>query len=390
MASAGPRAGSLRAKLVVNSVLLLSMIAISAPRATRVPAHEWLSLGFVVILALHILYSWNWVISVAQRFFASMRGRMRFSFVWNVALYAMMTMVMLSGLLISVFALPALGIPHNLDPFWETTHERLADWLLVMLGIHLGLHWQWLVTAVSRFLSGTLGAGPKGGRATLWWLGPTGVLTVAAIVFGVATMGLGKTGYAARLRDEHQRQETARKEAQRKRAAAAEAAQAAQAGSPGGDGRRRGRAPRSSQAPGATARALLPAALCRSVHRDRRTARPPLPVHRRPDGGDATGAARRGRGGQRPAGSRRGLANGGHADGSYGGSSPSREHPPPSSSRSRTHARQHQTRPPLARRAGAHARRSVSRSGVARPLGQGGAAWRGCRACVVAPRARAP
>lgn len=229
MASAGPRAGSLRAKLVVNSVLLLSMIAISAPRATRVPAHEWLSLGFVVILALHILYSWNWVISVAQRFFASMRGRMRFSFVWNVALYAMMTVVMLSGLLISVFALPALGIPHNLDPFWETTHERLADWLLVMLGIHLGLHWQWLVTAVSRFLSGTLGAGPKGGRATLWWLGPTGVLTVAAIVFGVATMGLGKTGYAARIRDEHQRQETARKEAQRKRAAAAEAAQTAQA-----------------------------------------------------------------------------------------------------------------------------------------------------------------
>lgn len=63
----------------------------------------------------------------------------------------------------------------------------------------------------------------------MWWLGPTGVLTVAAIVFGVATMGLGKTGYAARIRDEHQRQETARKEAQRKRAAAAEAAQTAQA-----------------------------------------------------------------------------------------------------------------------------------------------------------------
>lgn len=44
---------------------------------------------------------------------------MRFELRLERRLYAMMTMVMLSGLLISVFALPALGIPHNLDPFWK-------------------------------------------------------------------------------------------------------------------------------------------------------------------------------------------------------------------------------------------------------------------------------
>lgn len=227
MASAGPRAGSIRTKLFVNTILLLSMVAISAPRATRVPAHEWLSLAFVVILALHILYSWNWVTSVAQRFFSQMRGRLRFSFVWNVLLYAMMTVVMLSGLLISVFALPALGIPHHLDPFWEMTHERLADWLLVMLGIHLGLHWQWLVAAVSRFLSGTLTASTKGGRGATWWVAPTGVLTVVAIVFGLATMTLGKTGYAERVRAAEEQREVARKAAAEKRAQAAALAAAA-------------------------------------------------------------------------------------------------------------------------------------------------------------------
>jgi len=193
MPSEVPRAGSVRAKLVVNTILLVSFVALMAPQATRIPVHEWLSFAFIVVLVLHLLFSWNWITNVTRRFVANLRAEVRFNYVWDSALYVLMTAVMISGIVISEAALPALGFPRPRDRFWSVAHHLTSEWLMVMVGIHLAMHWRWLVAAFRRLTAGTLGNSALRSNAAGWWVRPTLILAVVALVVSGATLAIGKT-----------------------------------------------------------------------------------------------------------------------------------------------------------------------------------------------------
>ena len=201
MPSDSSRAGSVRAKLFVNIVLAVSFVAISAPQATRMPVHEWLSLAFIGLLTLHVLFSWGWIVSVARRLFSTLRPSIRFNFLWDSLLYLTMTTVMVSGVIISEVALPALGIPRTRDRFWAVLHDRASMALLVIVGIHLALHWDWIVAALSRFLSGALRATPPSAVAARSWLAPATTFIGVAAVVTALTVSLGSTPIADRFRN---------------------------------------------------------------------------------------------------------------------------------------------------------------------------------------------
>lgn len=200
MPPAGPRSGSVRSKLIVNSILAVAFIAISAPQATRMPAHEWLSLAFIGILAFHLLFSWSWIVGVGQRFLSTLRGQVRFNFVLNSLSYLAMVAVMVSGIVISEAALPSLGFPRPRDRFWSMIHNSSSEALLVMIGVHLAMHWRWVMAASARFLTGTLGAETESSRAQQSWRRPTLTLAVVTAVVTLVTLGIGQTSAAERMR----------------------------------------------------------------------------------------------------------------------------------------------------------------------------------------------
>jgi hypothetical protein len=200
MATDGPRAGSVRAKLIVNSILAISFVAISAPQATRMPVHEWLSLAFMGILALHILFSWAWIVGVTRRFLASVRGEFRFNYLLDAASYAAMIVATISGLVISEAALPALGFPRPSDRFWSVIHDLSSEALLVLIGVHLAMHWDWVVAASKRFLAGTLGTATGERRGLGVWMRPLATLAVVSLVLSAATLAMSALPQAERLR----------------------------------------------------------------------------------------------------------------------------------------------------------------------------------------------
>jgi len=200
MATDGPRAGSVRAKLLVNSILAISFVAISAPQATRMPVHEWLSLAFMGILALHILFSWAWIVGVTRRFMASVRGELRFNYVLDALSYAAMIVATISGLVISEAALPALGFPRPSDRFWSVIHDLSSEALLVLIGVHLAMHWDWVVAAAKRFLAGALGTGARGSGGLGVWMRPLATITVVSLVLSAATLAMSALPQAERIR----------------------------------------------------------------------------------------------------------------------------------------------------------------------------------------------
>ncbi|MEO6446546.1 MAG: DUF4405 domain-containing protein, partial [Gemmatimonadaceae bacterium] len=145
-----PRAGSVRSKFIVNAILLAAFGLISAPHLTNIPVHEWLSVAFIGLIFVHLILSWNWITGVLRRFLSRLRGTTRFNFVWDVLLYLTMTVAMVSGFLVSEAALPALGFAKSQDRFWHLAHVWSAQAILVVVGVHLAMHFEWVMAAVKR------------------------------------------------------------------------------------------------------------------------------------------------------------------------------------------------------------------------------------------------
>ena len=201
MSTQVPRASSARTKLLVNSILAISFCVISAPHLTQIPLHEWLSVAFIVLIFVHLILSWKWIVGVTRRFLSTLRGTTRFNFSWDVVLYTTMTVVMVTGVLISEAALPALGFLRPHDRFWGIAHTLSSQLILVLVGVHLAMHWDWIVVAVKRFVSPAATA-PTVERPTsrAWWIAPTSIIAIAACAVTLATLAVGEMSFADRLR----------------------------------------------------------------------------------------------------------------------------------------------------------------------------------------------
>ncbi len=195
MASGSSRAVSVRSKLIVNTVLGVAFVAISAPTATRIPVHEWISLAFIGVLGLHVLFSWSWIVGVSRRLVAALRGQVRLNYLLDAISYLAMVAVMVSGIIISESAFPALGFPHVRDRFWAVIHERSSELLLILIGAHLAMHWDWIVAALRRLFKGGLARAVASERRGSW-MGPALTLTVVSLAVSAAAVGIGRTSFA--------------------------------------------------------------------------------------------------------------------------------------------------------------------------------------------------
>lgn len=140
-------------RYVMDTLLLISFMLVSAPQATGIPLHEWFSLFFIIPFVIHLLLHWDWVTRSFGRLFANITARERFNIVWDYLLYIMMLLVFVSGFLVSVALLPALNISLNIQDFWSKIHHDSATFIMPMLGVHLALNFSWIVKLTKRMFA---------------------------------------------------------------------------------------------------------------------------------------------------------------------------------------------------------------------------------------------
>jgi hypothetical protein len=102
----------------------------------RLVIHEWLGLALVVMIFAHLLLSWSWIASQTRGLFRQ-PGRARINYVLNLSLFAAMTALIFSGILISQYAIPGLtGAKRKpaMDCPWDSIHSRLSDFVVVLTG----------------------------------------------------------------------------------------------------------------------------------------------------------------------------------------------------------------------------------------------------------------
>lgn len=143
-----------RTNLLLDFGILGAFLLVMEPGLTGLAVHEWLALAFFGAILVHLLLHWKWITQVTLQFFRKLFHTSRLQYGVDVALLISFTAAMLSGLLISRVALPALNLSLFLGRnfAWTRLHAASATSTLLLIALHFALHWDWVVTMTRRYL----------------------------------------------------------------------------------------------------------------------------------------------------------------------------------------------------------------------------------------------
>ncbi len=140
-------------KLLIDLLALVSFLVSMDPRSSGIPVHEWLTIAMTGVAIVHLLLNWDWIVAVTQRFSFRITTATQFNYVLNWTLFIDAVLLMLSGILISRSVMPFIGMPVPESRTWRGLHDMSANIFLVLLGVHLATHWQWITVHGSRLLA---------------------------------------------------------------------------------------------------------------------------------------------------------------------------------------------------------------------------------------------
>jgi len=138
--------------LLLDIGLLLAFFLVYEVKATGEAIHEWLGVGIAVVMIVHILLHWEWVLAVTKRFLTRLKTEPRIQYILNIGIFIGFTTIIFSGLMMSRSVLPVLGLQGSNSWFWKWLHFQSADITFLFSALHVALHWQWVVNAVKRYL----------------------------------------------------------------------------------------------------------------------------------------------------------------------------------------------------------------------------------------------
>jgi Domain of unknown function (DUF4405) len=136
--------------LIVDSAIFLVFLIGTAPHFTGLAIHEWLGLAFGAAIIVHLLLHWRWIVAITRRIVSALPATTRLNYVLNSLLFIAVTVLTFTGVMISDVALPMVGITMAENRTWTRLHHQASNALLLLVGLHVALHWQWIVQLLRR------------------------------------------------------------------------------------------------------------------------------------------------------------------------------------------------------------------------------------------------
>ena len=141
---------SAKSNFALDAVIAAAFLAASNPPLTGQGVHEWLGVSLAAVTGIHVLVHWNWVAGATRRLFARAGRGFRLDYAVDAWLFVALTATVLSGLLTSKQLTLSLGVTVMPRPWWREIHSLGSNALLAGMGVHIGLHWDWLALHVTR------------------------------------------------------------------------------------------------------------------------------------------------------------------------------------------------------------------------------------------------
>ncbi|HEX2908873.1 MAG TPA: DUF4405 domain-containing protein [Phototrophicaceae bacterium] len=123
--------------------------------------HELVGLFFGGAFILHIILHWDWIVNLTRTFFQKLLHESRFNYVLNILLFVAAALVTVTGILISRTLGLQLGLEQELQGTMKSLHMIGSELILVIVALHVALHWKWIKANAVKYLFGWL---PKLGK----------------------------------------------------------------------------------------------------------------------------------------------------------------------------------------------------------------------------------
>jgi hypothetical protein len=169
-------------KIVLDLMMAITFVMLMNPRVLGgLPFHEVAGLVIGVMVLTHIGLNYRWVINTMKKIFDSkLPKKTRFSLLLNILMLVTMSGIIVTGILISKVVFPNLAVgSHSI----RGTHSLFANTTLALVGLHIGVHWQWIMSIYKKAFK------TKEGKYR------TGV--IASVVLSLAILAGGMQWYAS-------------------------------------------------------------------------------------------------------------------------------------------------------------------------------------------------
>lgn len=129
---------------VVKILLDIAMVIVFALLFNKMVFHEVAGIVICGAFLLHKLLNWRWIKRVTLGLFGKqMPLRAKLCYVLDVILLLCMAFILVSGIFISKVVFPNLRIGKTFN--FEQLHVSVSHLTLLFIGIHVGLHWKWIM-----------------------------------------------------------------------------------------------------------------------------------------------------------------------------------------------------------------------------------------------------
>ena len=129
-------------KMILDIVMILILVLLYNSHVANLIFHELTGLIVCGLFIVHCFLNRKWLIGISRKFFtASLPFKTRFGYVINLFLLITFTMLIVSGINTSQVLFPA----NATGGIWRGLHHQAGAISILLVGIHLGLHWGFIL-----------------------------------------------------------------------------------------------------------------------------------------------------------------------------------------------------------------------------------------------------
>jgi len=113
--------------------------------------HEIAGLVVCALFILHMLLNWTWIKVTTIKLFGKVSGKQRLNYILDILLLVGFACILISGMAIAkVINFSWLGFDMENRMIYRSMHTSFSMLVLIITGIHLGLHWSWVLARFKR------------------------------------------------------------------------------------------------------------------------------------------------------------------------------------------------------------------------------------------------
>ena len=134
-------------KMILDIVMIVILALLYNSHVAAMSFHEVAGLGVFGLFIIHCLLNIKWITAISKRFFSkSLSLKVRIGYIVNLLLAITFIFEIISGISTSQVLFPAAS--HG--SAWRGIHHFCGAVSIILVGIHLGLHWSFITGMIKK------------------------------------------------------------------------------------------------------------------------------------------------------------------------------------------------------------------------------------------------